>query len=93
MPRPWTGNRTRAGPCDPDRAYVLEPGHAPRPAAEGGPGVPIAGATLLALARGTPLDPVQRREARTLLRRLLEPHLGPRPLKSRELFRRIASSE
>jgi DNA repair protein RecO (recombination protein O) len=41
---------------------------------------------LLALARGEPPRVGQRREARDLLRRLLEPHLGPRPLRSRELF-------
>ncbi len=48
----------------------------------------ISGATLLALAAGDPLDDDQmRREARHLLRTLLAPHLGPKPLKSRELFR------
>jgi DNA repair protein RecO (recombination protein O) len=45
---------------------------------------------LLALAQGDRLAPHQLREARALLRRLLEPHLGGRPLKSRELFRRFA---
>jgi DNA repair protein RecO (recombination protein O) len=84
----------RAGdqPVEPERNYILEPGQPPRPAGQGEPGAPISGSTLLALARGTPLDPAQRREARGLLRRLLAPHLGPKPLKSRELFRRVASS-
>lgn len=76
-------------PLDPQGTYLVEPGQAPRLAGAGG-GTRIRGATLLALAGDTPLGPVERREARTLLRRLLEPHLGPKPLKSRELFRRIA---
>ncbi|MGQ9659829.1 MAG: DNA repair protein RecO [Thermochromatium sp.] len=48
----------------------------------------ISGATLLALAHGQPLAGEQRLEARRLLRHVLEPHLGGRPLKSRELYRR-----
>lgn len=47
----------------------------------------IGGDTLLALAAGQSLVGDQIREARRLLRQLLAPHLGDRPLKSRELFR------
>jgi DNA repair protein RecO (recombination protein O) len=83
----------RGCPVDPARAYILEPGQPLRRAGEGEAETPVSGATLLALARGAPLDSIQRREARTLLRRLLEPHLGAKPLKSRELFRRVASRE
>ena len=83
------GERT----VDPACAYVLDPGHPPRLAGDGDAETPVSGATLLALAQGAPLDPVQRREARTLLRRLLEPHLGSKPLRSRELFRRAARNE
>jgi DNA repair protein RecO (recombination protein O) len=78
---------------DPGRTYVIDPGHPPRLAEEGDSETPVSGATLLALARGAPLNPVQRREARTLLRRLLQPHLGSKPLKSRQLFRKVTSSE
>jgi DNA repair protein RecO (recombination protein O) len=80
-------------PVDPDCYYVMDPGHPPRLAGEEETETRVWGATLLALARGGPLDPVQRREARTLLRRLLAPHLGSKPLRSRELFRRVTSSE
>jgi DNA repair protein RecO (recombination protein O) len=52
--------------------------------------VAVCGATLLALASGVALDSAQQREARALMRRLLGPHLGSRPLKSRELFRQLA---
>jgi DNA repair protein RecO (recombination protein O) len=48
----------------------------------------LSGETLRALARGEPLREDQRREARDLLRGLLRPHLGPRPLKSRDLLQR-----
>jgi DNA repair protein RecO (recombination protein O) len=48
----------------------------------------VAGATLLALAGERPFtDDTRRREARDLMRRLLDHYLGGRPLKSRELFR------
>jgi DNA repair protein RecO (recombination protein O) len=80
-------------PVDPARAYVVEPGHPPRLAGDGDAQTPVSGSTLLALTRGAPLDAVQRRESRTLLRRLLEPHLGSKPLKSRELFRRATGGE
>lgn len=86
LDREWAGG----APVDPACDYVLDAGQGPRPAADGHAGIPVSGATLLALARGTSFDPAQRREARALLRRLLDPHLGPKPLKSRELFRRLA---
>ena len=76
----------------PDALYLVEPGRGTCPAVAGGPGQRVRGATLLALARGAALTAEQAREARPLLRRLLEPHLGPRPLKSRELFRSLSSS-
>ncbi len=57
-------------------------------AAEEESGETLSGATLLALAdSGRSLSPLQQKEARYLLRALLAPHLGERPLKSRELFR------
>ena len=70
-----------------EAGYLVEPGHGIRPADTGGAGLRVSGATLLALAKGVALTREQVPEARALMRRLLEPHLGPRPLKSRELFR------
>lgn len=75
----------------PEVYYLVEPGHGTRPADTGGAGLPVRGATLLALARGAALTREQVPEARALMRRLLEPHLGPRPLKSRELFRQAVA--
>ncbi len=68
--------------------YVFEPERGPRAASALDPGERLAGATLLALARGEKLDAAQLKEARGLLRRALDPYLGGRPLKSRELLRR-----
>jgi DNA repair protein RecO (recombination protein O) len=69
-----------------DRARGLVP-------EEEGPGVgpSITGAGALALARGRLETPAERREARVLLRHLLEPLLGDRPLHSRALLRRLQS--
>lgn len=90
-----------------DALYVLDAGHGVRrvtavePEAEAGAGIhpgawPVAGtirgATLLALAAGERLASDQRREARALLRGLLEPHFSGKPLKSRELFRRLSAA-
>ncbi|WP_295392118.1 DNA repair protein RecO [uncultured Thiodictyon sp.] len=74
-------------PVAPDRHYLVEPGRGTRAAPAAAAGERVSGATLLALARGEALAPAQAREARALFRRLLQPHLGPKPLKSRELFR------
>jgi DNA repair protein RecO (recombination protein O) len=46
----------------------------------------IRGETLRLLADAAPLPAANAREARTFMRRLLAPHLGERPLKSRALF-------
>jgi DNA repair protein RecO (recombination protein O) len=48
----------------------------------------IRGATLLALHSETLNDPEILREAKRFMRFVLRPHLGSRPLRSRELFRR-----
>lgn len=76
-------------PVVPDGVYVLVPGRGMLQAQPDDRAERVSGATLLALAQGDRLAPHQLREARALLRRLLEPHLGGRPLKSRELFRRF----
>ncbi|TVQ85383.1 MAG: DNA repair protein RecO [Chromatiaceae bacterium] len=55
--------------------------------------VTISGDTLQRLATGVPLNGEHARAARDLLRLALAPHLGERPLKSRELFRQHNASE
>lgn len=71
----------------PDARYAYRDGQGLFPAAGAvQPGIP--GQTLLRLEAGEDLTPGQARELRALMRQLLAPLLGPRPLKSRELFRR-----
>ena len=70
-----------------DRHYVYERECGVRHAASSRAGLRLSGETLLALAKGARLDDPQKREARVLLRHVLEPHLGGRPLQSRELYR------
>ena len=62
--------RLDAGPCREDD------GCSPR----------VSGAALLALARSELHDPGMLREIKRLMRIVLAPHLGDRPLKSRALF-------
>ncbi len=70
---------------DPDRRYHYRfdagPVRAPDSATDA-----CRGDTLLALARGEFTSDRQRREARRLLRRVIDQHLGGRPLRARELF-------
>ncbi len=53
-----------------------------------GQGIRVHGASLLALARETLDDPAALRDAKALMRAALARHLGDKPLRSRELFRR-----
>jgi DNA repair protein RecO (recombination protein O) len=78
-----SGEPVRAG-----RWYICEPGSAPRRGGAGEGAALVRGETLIGLAAGGALAGELAREARDLMRALLAPHLGPRPLKSRELFRR-----
>lgn len=52
-------------------------------------GVRLVGGSLLALANDDLSDPRALREAKLLMRTLLAPHLGERPLHSRHLFRQL----
>nr|WP_242482492.1 DNA repair protein RecO [Thiocystis violacea] len=74
---------SNGSPVERELSYVYDTDSGVREADAG-----LSGATLLALAAGHRLEPWQRREARGLLRAALAPHLGERPLQSRELYRR-----
>jgi len=80
-------------PVTADAVYVYERERGPCRPSGSALGPRVSGATLLALAHDEPLTGEPRREARTLLRHVLEPHLGDRPLKSRELYRRWFAAE
>jgi DNA repair protein RecO (recombination protein O) len=73
-------------PVDAEQRYVYtEEGGLMRAAAPESEDT-ISGRTLLRLVTGAPLAGAEAREARLLARRLLAPHLGDRPLRSRTLF-------
>lgn len=78
-------------PVLPERRYSYEPESGPTLAASLSSGFTVSGYTLLQLAASGELQGEQVKEARRLLRRLLDPYLGGRPLKSRELFLRWRS--
>lgn len=73
---------------EPDTWYRCDPEAPPSPLGGEAAGA-VPGAALLALAAGVP-DPRQERRVRDLLRRALRPHIGERPLRSREIYRRFA---
>lgn len=71
-----------------DQWYRYDPGHGAAPVT--GPragGLVVSGETLLALATD-PLTEAAARASRDLMRAALQPHLGHRPLKTRELYSR-----
>jgi len=75
-------------PVQPAGGYCYHLEHGPLAMQECGcEGVSVRGETLLALAREEPPGPEIRREAKRLLRTVLNLYLGERPLHSRALFR------
>lgn len=76
-------------PVSPAGRYCYVPERGIVAAIDGTPDETLSGATLLRLAAEEPPEGGQIREARRLLRAALAPHLGPRPLASREFFRRV----
>lgn len=69
----------------PDRCYAYYPEQGAVEMNPATPGV-VQGTTLLALGERHFSDDTQLREAKRLMRRILQHHLNGRPLKSRELF-------
>lgn len=80
-------------PIRPRTLYRYLPERGPVAAArDSEEGIPVHGASLLALADECFDDPQHRREVKQLLRALLARHLGERPLRSRELFQQLKSA-
>jgi len=74
-------------PVVPGCYYIYEQESGLRAAGTGDERHALAGELLLRLAAGEPLSGPAAKAAKLLTRRLLAPHLGTRPLQSRELFR------
>ena len=78
---------TAGSPIQAAAFYGYDPQRGPLPAPTSG--LRIEGATLLALAADQPLKGARARQARDLMRLILDTHLGGRPLRSRELLREM----
>lgn len=72
---------------DPSRNYFYVFEQGPMRAPEGGRGIAVSGKTLLALAGSREFRTPQLREAKKLMRFVLQHYIGDRPLASRALFR------
>ena len=76
-------------PIQPGVQYRYTPDAGPRRWRDDStPGVPVNGATLLALARGQLTDRRVLEEAKRLMRSIIDAHCADRPLESRNLWRR-----
>lgn len=73
---------------DPHRSYRHGSDSVPQPAEADDPSA-VSGHCLIALRDDTAMSPPELREARKLLRSLLEPHLGDRPLASATMLRTL----
>ncbi len=76
-------------PLRPDGRYDYDPERGPVPCVGGRGGFSVAGRTLLALADDAPLQGAEAAEAKALMRQVLATYLGPKPLKSREMFQQL----
>lgn len=76
-----------------DRRYDYQPELGARPLPDTAHQVGVAGATLLALAAGTLFEQDMRQEARRLLRAVIQPLLGNRPLSSLDTYRRMKAMQ
>jgi DNA repair protein RecO (recombination protein O) len=74
-----------------DRSYRYDIESGPVASAGGSPGE-VGGKTLLALRSGQFSDGMVLKQARLLMRRIIDHHLEGRPLNSRQLFQRPVSS-
>jgi DNA repair protein RecO (recombination protein O) len=83
---PLDRDADRGDAVRPERRYLCDPERGPTLAEAPDHPEAVSGETLLALDQGADIPPHRAREARNLLRRLLAPHLGERPLMSRALF-------
>ena len=81
---------TNAQPLNPQGhyQYLIHQGPAPCQASP----TSLHGSTLLALAAEDDLQPTQQREARQLMRQVLQHYLNGQPLKSRDFFNAVYNS-
>jgi len=74
------------GPVVPDRTYVVDPEHGPRPARASDAWPRVLGRTLLDMEREDYADPVTQSQSKFLMRFLLAHHLGGTTLNTRQIL-------
>lgn len=85
-------DHTEEGPVARSRRYRYRPGAGPEELPAGAREEGISGATLLALQHREALPAGQRREARRLMRQVLDYYTAPRVIRSRTIMRMLGSS-
>lgn len=85
-------DHTEHGPVARGRQYRYCPGTGPEELPEGAREAGVSGATLLALQHREALSDPQRREARRLMRQVLDYYTAPRIIRSRTIMRALGTS-
>jgi DNA repair protein RecO (recombination protein O) len=73
-------------PLDPSRCYTYQPERGPVPVDEDAAGIVLTGACLQSIAAGEFRSSEDLRLAKTLLRQLVDHHLGYRALQTRKVY-------
>jgi DNA repair protein RecO (recombination protein O) len=79
-------------PLDPDQCYTYQPERGPMPVDRDAGGIVLTGSCLQAIAAGEFRDAEDLRQAKRLLRQLVDHHLGHRPLRTRKVFAEMRRS-
>ena len=82
-------DRTEQGKVEPGRRYRYHPGAGPAELSEGSEADGISGRTLLALQAGQEMDEQTRREARRLMRQVLDYYIAPQTIRSRSVMQAL----
>ena len=83
-------DHTEQGKVEPGRHYRYHPGAGPMELTEGDTTDGISGQTLLALQGREEMDERTRREARRLMRQVLDYYIAPRVIRSRSIMQALA---
>lgn len=87
--QPFAVEAESHAPIEAQRDYRFVPGHGAWPATPGGPGIPVRGEVLLALADHDNADERRLAEAKPLMRALIDHYLGDAVLNSRAMLKEL----
>ena len=88
--QPLQLDRTERDAVEPDRWYRYQPGSGPQELSGASASGTVRGQTLLALHRREMLDGEMRREARQLMRQVMDYHVAPHVIRSRDVMQAMA---